>query len=287
MMTTGSKIFFGFSLVGLFAAILYGVITNGVDQGGIAHLLSGNGAIDAIVGPLTLGYKGGVGDHLGYAVLLGFSVNMAGLGVASLAFRDADAEALAQLDGSTEASPVLAPTTLNAWPLVSALGLAAIIIGLASSDILLVVGVAIIVIAMIEWTISNWADSISADQDANRGYRNRLMLPVEVPVGGVLLVGVIVFSISRAFLASSEHGAILVAGVLAAMIFLVALMLNSRPQFKRSIVVGALAIGAVLILGIGIAGAVAGPRHFEKQQGNEGAIGAVHTAGSVSSGETD
>ena len=103
MMTTGSKIFFGFSLVGLFAAILYGVITNGVDQGGIAHLLSGNGAIDAIVGPLTLGYKGGVGDHLGYAVLLGFSVNMAGLGVASLAFRDADAEALAQKVTQAEA----------------------------------------------------------------------------------------------------------------------------------------------------------------------------------------
>ena len=284
MLTTGSKIFFGFSLVGLIAAIVYGVVTNGVDHGGVIHVLSGPGAVDALVGPLTLGYKGGVGDQVGYSVLLGFSLSSVGLGVASLAFRDADAEALAQLDGTTEAAPVIAPTTLNAWPLVSALGAAAVVIGLASSPIIFVAGVGVIVIAMIEWTISNWADSISADAAANRVFRNRLMLPVEVPVGGLLLVGTIVFCISRALLASSENGAILVAGVLALMIFLVALMLNSRPQFKRSIVVGAIAIGAVVILGIGIAGAIAGPRDFEKQ----GAVGAVHTANpAATSGETD
>jgi hypothetical protein len=65
MVTTSSKFFYGLAGVGLLAAIVYGIITNGVAHGGVLDVLSGPGAVDAVLGPITLGYKGGVGDHLG------------------------------------------------------------------------------------------------------------------------------------------------------------------------------------------------------------------------------
>ena len=71
MVSTGSKFFFGMAVVGLVSAIVYGILTTAT---GAAATLSGNGVIDAIVGPLTLGYKGGVGDHVGYTVLMAFAM---------------------------------------------------------------------------------------------------------------------------------------------------------------------------------------------------------------------
>ena len=57
MFTTGSKWFFGLGLVSLVLAAAYGWTTGG----------SG-------LGPLTVGYKGGVGDHLGYGLLLAIAM---------------------------------------------------------------------------------------------------------------------------------------------------------------------------------------------------------------------
>ena len=52
MITTGSKFFYALAGVLLVAAVVYGYSTGGGE-----------------VGPLSLGYKGGVGDHLGYGIL--------------------------------------------------------------------------------------------------------------------------------------------------------------------------------------------------------------------------
>ena len=78
MITTGSKWFFGLGFVSLVLAVAYGWTTGG------------NG-----VGPLTMGYKGGVGDHFGYGVLVTAGFVSLFLGALSLAVRDA--EALAEL----------------------------------------------------------------------------------------------------------------------------------------------------------------------------------------------
>ena len=53
MLTTGSKFFFAVGIVALVAAAALGWTTDG------------NG-----LGPLSAGYKGSVGDHLGYAILV-------------------------------------------------------------------------------------------------------------------------------------------------------------------------------------------------------------------------
>src|SRR6516162_5981993 len=106
MLPTGSKTFFGLAVPAFITAIVYGIITNGIGHGGVIHVISGNGAVDALLGPITFGYKGGVGDHLGYAVLMGFAITCLGFGVASAVFRDADAKSVAELEGVDVLAPV-------------------------------------------------------------------------------------------------------------------------------------------------------------------------------------
>src|SRR5690606_33732956 len=57
MITTGTKLYAGYLAAALLGAVVYGYTTGG------NH-----------VGPLTLGYKGSVGDHFGYGILLGLAV---------------------------------------------------------------------------------------------------------------------------------------------------------------------------------------------------------------------
>jgi hypothetical protein len=264
LITTGSKYFFGLGLVAFFTAVVYGIVTNGFDHGGIIHLISGDGAVNALLGPLTFGYKGGVGDHVGYGVLMGFSFTSFGLGIASSAFRDSDAEALAQLEATDTAPAISRAIGLNAWPAVGALGGTVVLLGWATSPILFVIGAVTVSIATVEWTISNWAEHASGDALVNRAVRNRVMLPVEIPVGAVIVIGGVVFCMSRLLLAASEDGSIFVSMGFGLAIFLGAIALGTGRQVRRNVVVGALVFGALAVLGVGIAGAIAGPRHFEK-----------------------
>ena len=87
MLTRGAKTFFGLAFAALLGGIVYGVITNGFAHDGVATVLTGDGAVDAVLGPITLGYKGGVGDQLGYSLFMGFAVSAFGMGFAALAFR--------------------------------------------------------------------------------------------------------------------------------------------------------------------------------------------------------
>jgi hypothetical protein len=86
---------------------------------------------------------------------------------------------------------------------------------------------------------------------------------------------------SRILLAVSRLGAVFVIIGVAVGVFGVALLLASRPQLKRSILVGALLVFGVLLIAGGIAGGVAGPNDREEHHGaEEGAP--VTTSGSIS-----
>ena len=62
------------------------------------------------LGPLTAGYYGGVGDHLGYTLLRHDRAwRRSLLGIIAVVTRDADPSALAELAGTDEAPPAVAP----------------------------------------------------------------------------------------------------------------------------------------------------------------------------------
>ena len=245
MITTGSKFFYALAGLLVVAAVVYGYSTGGGE-----------------VGPLSLGYKGAVGDHLGYGMLLVGALGALFLGFTSTAFRDADPEAGAELLGAETPPAPTAPGS-SYWPIVGAFGVGLVVVGIALNNVFFVAGLILLGGVAIEWTIQAWSERATGDPAVNREIRNRIMLPLEVPIAGAAAVGLVIAGFSRLFLAVSAEAAVWAALAVAAIFFVVGTVLASRPQLRTDLVAGLLVIGAVATIGIGIAAAVAGERDFE------------------------
>lgn len=245
MITTGSKFFYGLAALLALAAVVYGYASGG---GGI--------------GPISAGYKGGVGEHLGYGILLGAAVASLFAGFCTTAFRDADPEPTAALLGD-EPLPAATPASTSFWPIVGAFGVVLTVVGVVLNNVFFVAGLIALGAVAIEWTMQAWADRATGDPAVNREIRNRIMLPIEVPIAGALAIAVVVIGYSRVFLAVSKLGAVWIALGIAATIFVIGTALSLRPRIRTDLVAGLLAVAAVVTIGAGIFGAVAGEREFE------------------------
>jgi hypothetical protein len=261
MITRGSKFFYGAAVTAFLSALLYGFVTGASDHGGVRSVFSDGDVVNSIVGPLTFGWKGWVGDHVGYTILMGFAAVMAALGGFHTAFRDGNAEATAQVQHTAGAPAVLVPTGLSYWPLVTAFAAGITIVGLAVDPMFFVVGLVLLAIAAFSWTVRAWAERATGDEGTNRELRHTLMDPLEIPVLAVVVAAIVVLSISRLLLAIPASAAVYVIIVLAIVIFAGTFLLASRPHLKRSLVLGVILIGGLLLIGAGIAGGVAGEAH--------------------------
>jgi hypothetical protein len=251
MITTGSKFFYALAGVLLLAAFVYGYSTGG---GG--------------VGPVSFGYKGGVGDHLGYGILLTAAVAAAFTGFCTTAFRDADPETSTEVLGTDGLPPAPAPGA-SYWPVVGAFGVALVIVGIVLNNVFFVAGLIALGAVAVEWTMQAWSERATGDPAVNREIRNRIMLPIEVPVAGALIIAVVVVGYSRMFLAVSKLGAVWAALAIAAIVFGLGALLSSRPRIRTDLVAGLVALAAVVTIGFGVFGAVAGEREFH-DLGEEG-----------------
>ncbi|MFQ5558735.1 MAG: hypothetical protein ACE5GB_14670 [Acidimicrobiales bacterium] len=249
MYTTGFKYFFGLGLALLTAAIVYGYASGG-----------GN------VGPISMGYKGGVGDQLGYGMLVALGFVSSGFGLALVWFRDADPAAQAHLLGVTTV-PTNPRTTGSVWPVVGAFGAATVVVGLVLHAAVFVLGLVILAIVMVEWTMDAWADRATGDPAANRMLRNRLMAPVEIPVLGAGGVALAVLAVSRVLLSVSEDGAVIVAGLVAVSVLAGGAIYALKPGIGRDTVATVALVGAIGLLVAGLIAAVVGERDFEHHDG--------------------
>jgi hypothetical protein len=261
MITTGTKWFLGLGIVTTALAMAYGWNTGG------------NG-----LGPVTLGYKGGVGDHLGYGLLMAAAAISVFQAVVLTAWRDADPQAGADV-AQLSTVPAVRPAGTSYWPAVAAFGAALVVIGLATEPYLFIFGLVALGIVLVEWGVQTWADHATGDPATNARIRNRLMNPIEFPAAAALALVVIAVSVSRALLAVSELGAVWVAGVAATVILLLGALVASRPRLSSNVVVALLLVAAIVVIGLGIAGGVAGERDFHpsgtepaEEQEHEGAI---------------
>ncbi len=245
MITTGSKFFYGLAALLGVAAVVYGYASGG---GG--------------VGPLSVGYKGGVGEHLGYGILLAASLAALFAGFCTTAFRDADPEPTAALLG-TDTLPEATQTGTSFWPVVGAFGVVLTLVGVVLNNVFFVAGLIALGAVAIEWTMQAWSERATGDPAVNREIRNRMMLPIEVPLVGALAIAVVVVGYSRVFLAVSKLGAVWIALAIAAIIFFVGTALSLRPRIRTDLVAGLLVVAAVVTVGAGIFSAVAGEREFK------------------------
>ncbi|WP_421117845.1 hypothetical protein ACE2AJ_10370 [Aquihabitans daechungensis] len=265
MFKTGSKFLYGVAAFGFVAAIVYAIATGGEKVDGV----------DTILGPLTLGYKGGVGDHVGFTILVVLSAASFFLAVLLASIRDGDAEAAAKVVGVETVPEVAAPATVNYWPVVAAFSAAAVVLGLAIGSGLFVIGCIGLTVATAEWAISAWSDRITGDPAVNTSIRNRMMHPIEIPVAAVLGIGIFVLAISRILLALPKNGSYLVFGIVPAIIFGVGILIVTKPKLSRSVIAGLLLFGGFAVLAGGVAASIAGEReheggeHHEEEEGGE------------------
>jgi hypothetical protein len=265
MFKTGSKFLFGLAGFGFVAAILWAAGTGD-------HAIG----MDTLIGPLTLGYKGYVGQHAGFSVLVGVSAAALFLGIFLSALRDTDPDALAQVAGLDAVPEAPAPATVNYWPVVAAFSVAAIALGLAIGPIMFVIGLVGLTIATVEWAVRAWSDRATGDPEVNQAIRNRFMYPVEIPGLAVLGVGGLVLAVSRILLAVPKFGAYLVFGLVPVLVLVAGAVIVSKPKISQSVVAGLLLVGGLAILGGGVVAAVAGEREHgggheeEEEHGEEG-----------------
>jgi len=252
MLTTGFKLWFG-----LFVAVVLAAVFAGYTSGATE------------TGPVSLGWKGGVGNHVSYTILVFAAGVLALFGLVAVAFRDADAEAQAEVLGLDVAPEAQAAVGNSLWPVLGALGIGSIGVGLVVHPAVFVIGLCIVAAVGVEWTMTNWSEKVSGDPEANAEARENLMRPIEIPILGTIGVGVLVLAVSRILLASSVTGAVWVATAVGVIIFGLAVLVSQRPDLPRATVRGILFVGLIVVLLLGIVTAVSGEREFHHKGGGD------------------
>lgn len=247
MFTTGSKWFLGLGAVSFVLAAAYGWSTGG-DR----------------LGPVTAGYWGGVGDHLGFTLLVSIGLAATFLGLVALVTRDANPSALAELAGTDEAPAAVPPAHIAYWPVVGAFGAALAVLGLVISNVLFLVGFFVLLAVLVEWMVLAWSDRATGDPDTNHLLRARIMAPFEVPIAGFLVVAGSVAAFSRLLLTSSELGAVAVAVTLGLLVLGLGALIAAKPKLSPNVVAGVLALAAIGVVTAGVLSAARGERFIER-----------------------
>ncbi|HEX7097077.1 MAG TPA: hypothetical protein VF183_14415, partial [Acidimicrobiales bacterium] len=190
--------------------------------------------------------------------------------------------AAAQLLG-TDTVPAQRPVGASYWPLGAAFGAAVLVIGLVLHTAVFITGLAILGVVAIEWTMQAWADRATGDPEINRQLRDRIMQPIEVPVAALIAIIGLPLAASRVFLAVSSFGAVWVASGIAAVIFITAVVIATRPRLSKNVIAGLVLLIGVAIITAGIVSAAVGQRDFEHHgagEHTEQGVGATSGEGS-------
>ncbi|MEO6627636.1 MAG: hypothetical protein ABIP03_03620 [Aquihabitans sp.] len=252
MFKTGSKFLFGLAAFGFVAAIAYAGAT-GHHQIGLASL----------IGPLTFGYKGYVGEHVGYSLLMGLSFASLFGGILLSALRDADAEAVAEVAGVETVPETPTPSATNYWPVVGAFSCGLIVLGLAVGATLFTIGLLGLSIVAIEWAVRAWSDRATGDPEVNRSIRDRFLQPVEIPALALLIIIGMVLAVSRILLALPKNGSYVVFGLVPAILVGIGALLAMKPKISQSVIAAMLVVGGLAVLAGGVAAAIHGEREHE------------------------
>lgn len=248
MFTTGFKFFFGLGVGLVTAAFLYGYTSGG-----------------NWTGPVSLGWKEGVGEHIGYGILLLLGVVSMGIALTLVFFRDADPADQADYMGVDDIEPTM-PVTGSFWPVVGAFGAGTMAIGLVLNTAVFITGLVIVGAVAVEWLMDAWSDRATGDPAANKALRNRIMAPIEIPAAGAAAVALGVLATSRILLNTTKLGAVVIAGVVSVVILGIGALAATDKKLNRNIVSGMAVVLGVAVLGGGIWAAVDGEREFHEYE---------------------
>lgn len=260
--TPAFKLFAALAGFGVVAAFVSAVATE--DQG----------IVDMILGPVSLGWKGGVGNQTGYTILVSLAVVAGALAGILIAFRDADPEAEAEV-ALTETVPLTrAPSGTNFLPILGALSVLVIVLSQVAARWVLYAGLGLLLITVVTWTLRAWAERATGDDEVNREIYSRFIEPLRVPVVSAIVIAVVVVALSRVLLAVPKTGAVAVFAVIGTVVLFGMAFLAARPQISKNATTIALFIGAIAVVLAGIVAAVVGEREIEEHGDEHGGEGA-------------
>jgi hypothetical protein len=249
VITTGAKFYFGLVAIALAGALAFSWGSHG-----------------GLTGALTFGFYGGVGDHTGYVVLFAAAIAALLIGIAVVAFRDADAEQVQALARTDAVPEVPAPRTASYWPVLGAAAAGCAVVGLVASSLLFIFGVVVGIVVLLEWMVASWSDRATGDPEVNRRIRNRLMNPIEIPLFGAIGAVALVVCVSRVLLSASEAGSAIIAIVVAVVILAFASIYATAPKAGRTLVAVLCVLAALGVIASGIVSAAQGSRTYEKHE---------------------
>lgn len=270
MLPDGFKLFFGICLFALGGVFIVGVGSVLRTAGGptVKENLDSTGIIESLTGPLSVGWKGSVGNHLGYTVLFVTMVAAGFIAFLLVAFRDADPEAEAQVLALDSVPLTRSPAGLNFAPIIGAVAVGLIGYGWIKSTPVFYGGLVLLAVTIGAWTLRAWAERATGDDEVNAAIYHRIIDPLRVPVLGSALIAFVVLGISRVFSSAPSKDAstliFLVAGVI---IFGTFVLLALAPDVPRILITVLLVIGALAVLGGAIYGFTKGARPVEPHGG--------------------
>jgi hypothetical protein len=214
MFTTGSKLLIGATVVATIATVVYGTLSGG---------------------------------SLGTIGLASLAASLALLSGIVIFIRDANVSA--DIDQQLLPAAAQAPS-MSPWPLVSAIGLAAVAVGLVTYPAVVILGLVVVLAGSVEWMVQAWSDRSSASTEYNAEIRTRIVGPVEVPVMAALAAALVVYGFSRVMLTVSKTTSIVAFGVAAIVVLAIASMFVRRERTPGRTIIAAVSAGvAVLVVG--------------------------------------
>ena len=223
MFTPGSKYFLGLTGLSLVSAVLYLVFVNPSDMGAYA-----------LFGLVTTG-----------GLVAGFSFFT----------RDGDS------DTAAEAVEAASPAPGNSvWPLVFAFGIALLLLGLVTHQIVFVLGIAVLAGGGAEWTVQSWAERASGDGSYNGYVRHRAIGALDYPGLAAVALGVIAYFFSRIMLTASKSGAAVIFIIVAAVVLAIGFALALKPALRGKATALIVSAGVLALAVAGIASALSGER---------------------------
>lgn len=228
MFTTGSKLLIGATALALVGAIVYGVTQDGA-----------MGTIGLVSAACALAFLAGV----------------------NLYARDSNIDPADASAVATAPAAQPAPGS-SIWPLGFAVGGVIISVGLISYPSIVIIGLVVVLASGAEWMLQAWAERASDDDELNSSARERLAAPLEVPIAGAALIGVVVFAFSRVMLWLSKTNTVVAFSVLAAVVLAVGFLFALRPSIKTGAMGGVALVAGIAVVATGSAAGLDGEREI-------------------------
>ncbi|MDQ6726899.1 MAG: cupredoxin domain-containing protein [Actinomycetota bacterium] len=201
-------------------------------------------------------YKILSGDVLGGTLYLMVGVVAFALGVVLSSIRENELVPAIAADAPPPVVRAVAVAPVpsgGAWPLVAAVAVGLVLTGLVESSLFAAAGVLVGLVA-----VAGWLSRASSESTG----RAVSLLPVGLPVLGLSFVASVMFFLSRVLLAVPKQASTGIALSVAILIMVIASVSALRPNVSSRTMAAALALGAVLMVGGGVAAAAVGERQI-------------------------